>query len=84
MTPTAADRTAMRRVASRDRFRNPRYAPESLERRLSPSFLGAVPASPALVMTLPDEPCPYPSPEPDLPPLPPISVPGPVGPMATV
>jgi hypothetical protein len=38
------------------RFRNPRYAPESLERRLSPAFLIAAPAVAAEVMTLKAEP----------------------------
>lgn len=61
------------------RFRNPRYAPESLERRLNPSdFVGLLPAAqvapgPAAPAPLP---LPYPPLDPSLPPsgdpLPPI------------
>jgi hypothetical protein len=58
------------------RFRNPRYAPESLERRLSPSYM-PVPAAAALVWRMPapapaaTAPLPsiFPPSDPSLPPL---------------
>lgn len=59
------------------RFRNPRYAPEFLERRLSPSDLGAI-QPPALIAPSP-APEPEPQPEPSSPPtdpsLPPLGDP---------
>lgn len=56
------------------RFRNPRYAPESLERRLSPSDLAPTP--PPYVYTAPTPP---PPPPPVMPPI--ILLPPPLDPV---
>ncbi|MDB5352821.1 MAG: hypothetical protein JWN86_4068 [Planctomycetota bacterium] len=51
------------------RFRNPRFAPEFLEKKLSPS--GLIPTPPPADVARFDDPEPLPEPEPGLPPLPP-------------
>ena len=55
--------------------RNPRYAPESLEGRLSPSSIGGVPFAPAIVSTDIPFPDPIDYPE-DIPPYEPPTPPG--------
>ena len=66
------------------RFRNPQYAPESLERRLSPASLG-ISSAPAVYGSVTPPPCPVPTPDT---PVPPIDFPpapgGPSGPDASV
>ena len=57
--------------------RNPRYAPESLERRLSPGGIGPMTMPPAQVCA---GELPLPPPPPLLPPSPPADPPGPSGP----
>jgi hypothetical protein len=68
------------------RTRNPRYAPESLERKLSPSYFGLTPptqvhaAAPTAAASYAGDPQPaYPRPyDPPLPsgPFPPVTLPG--------
>lgn len=63
-------------------FRNPRFAPEMLERRLSPSAIAPASVPAEVSSTTCPEPCPEPAPSPDG--TPPIYYPplpsGPAGP----
>lgn len=61
------------------RVRNPRFAPEWLERKLSPSNVVAAPSAIVTTMTF-DDPEPLPPEVPGDPPIEPITPTGPTGP----